>query len=98
MEVSKKSLTFLTAKNLLILTFSIKVIASASGEKLNDIEIMRQTLPVYALIVESSLMNEDFEKISKCRSELDIFRRAVDNKTLWAIRSKFLFLFFINYI
>lgn len=51
-------------------------------------EILRRMLPVYGLAAASSnaLHGNDYVK---CRSELELFRRAVDDRILWAMKSTY---------
>ncbi|XP_043578457.1 nose resistant to fluoxetine protein 6-like isoform X2 [Bombus pyrosoma] len=43
---------------------------------------MRQALPAYAVLENVDLLNS-----SRCRTEIDEFRNAVDNKILWSLRA-----------
>ncbi|XP_068968940.1 nose resistant to fluoxetine protein 6-like [Bombus flavifrons] len=43
---------------------------------------MRKVLPVYAI-----LENADFLNSSRCRTEIDEFRNAVDNQIIWGLRA-----------
>ena len=42
---------------------------------------MRQVLPAYAVLENADLLNS-----SRCRTQIDEFRNAVDNQILWALR------------
>ncbi|XP_003394659.2 nose resistant to fluoxetine protein 6 [Bombus terrestris] len=43
---------------------------------------MRQVLPVYAVLENADLLNS-----SRCQTQIDEFRNAVDNQILWALRA-----------
>ncbi|XP_048270686.1 nose resistant to fluoxetine protein 6-like [Bombus terrestris] len=43
---------------------------------------MRQVLPAYAVLENADLLNS-----SRCRTQIDEFRNAVDNQILWALRA-----------
>ncbi|XP_033205346.1 nose resistant to fluoxetine protein 6-like [Bombus vancouverensis nearcticus] len=47
-----------------------------------DPMISRKILPVYAVLENADLLNS-----SRCRTEIDEFRNAVDNQILWALRA-----------
>ncbi|XP_033179157.1 uncharacterized protein LOC117152238 [Bombus impatiens] len=42
----------------------------------------RKILPVYAVLENAGLLNS-----SRCRTQIDIFRNAVNNQILWALRA-----------
>lgn len=48
-----------------------------------DPMIMRQVLPAYAILENVDLLNS-----SRCGTEVDEFRNAVDKKILWVLRGK----------
>ncbi|XP_003424053.1 nose resistant to fluoxetine protein 6-like isoform X2 [Nasonia vitripennis] len=49
-------------------------------------EILRRTLPVYGLAAAASSSVLEGSDDAKCRSELELFRRAVDDGILWAMK------------
>lgn len=59
-----------------------------SAEDVRREEILRRVLPAYGLAAtSSSALNANDH--TECRSELKLFRRAVDDKRLWAIKSAY---------
>ena len=46
-----------------------------------DSVTMRQVFPAYAVLENADLLNS-----SRCRTQIDEFRNAVDNQILWALR------------
>ena len=48
-----------------------------------DSVTMRKVLPAYAILENADLLNS-----SRCRTEIDEFRNAVNNQILWGLRGK----------
>ena len=72
-------------EGLVLLLLVLAVGASEDSAK----EVMKRTLPAYDLALTSSRVLSDRRNEASCGSELDVFRRAVDHRILWAIKSSY---------
>lgn len=74
------------AKNTILRTFVIGLLFSLSrGYEADDErnkEVLSRTLPAYAFAQNANLLNG-----SDCEKDLIEFRKAIDNRKLWSLKS-----------